>query len=246
MYVGVDGSTDGWIAVSYDDTGFTDSELYPDIETLWDAHGESAETILIDVPIGLREKSNKKRPCDDAARQKLKPIRHSSVFAVPVRSAVQEDSYEEAKRTQEGLTSGSLGVQSWGIADLIEQLDRFLLDEERGAVGTIREAHPEVCFWALNDESPTEFSKTGQPAAAFWERVGILKNIDPNIIDHVWDAAKGLDAEVRNDDIIDAFVLALTASPLTGELRCLPEEWPEGDQGDPKELPMEMVYAFRS
>ena len=245
MYIGVDGCSAGWIAVQYEEDSYEDSSLYKDIDELWAAHHDTAERILIDVPIGLRENSNTKRPCDDAARKKLSPKRHSSVFSVPVRAAVHEESYEDAKATQEKHTDGSLGVQSWGIADKIAELDSFLRETEPDAVGTIREAHPEVCFWALNGESATEYSKTGQPAAAFWERIGILEAIDDTIVDDVRDAATDLDAKVGNDDVIDAFALALTASPKTGSLRTLPDKWPDDDTGDPTgELPMEMVYAY--
>jgi len=86
MYIGVDGCSAGWVAVRFDDDGCEDTDLYEDIQELWTAHGDAAERILIDVPIGLRENSNAKRPCDDAARRKLSPKRHSSVFPVPVRS----------------------------------------------------------------------------------------------------------------------------------------------------------------
>jgi len=247
MYIGVDGCSAGWIAVQYGEDGYEDAALYDDIGELWATHHETAERILIDIPIGLREHSNAKRPCDDAARTKLSPERHSSVFSVPVRATVYEENYEDAKETQEKHTDGSLGVQSWGIAGKIAELDTFLRETEPDAAGTIREAHPEVCFWALNGDSATAYSKTGQPAAAFWERIGILEAVDEAIVDTVRDASTDLDATVRNDDVIDAFALALTASPITGRLRTLPEEWPEGDRGDPTDkLPMEMVYASQS
>lgn len=113
MYIGVDGCSAGWVAVQFDESSYEDTNLYEDIEELWLDHGDEAEWILIDVPIGLRENSNAKRPCDDVARKKLSPNRHSSVFPVPVRPAVHEESYEDAKETQEKRTDGSLGVQSW-------------------------------------------------------------------------------------------------------------------------------------
>ena len=241
MYIGVDGCSTGWVAVQFDEDGCEDTNLYEEIQELWMVHGDTAEQILIDIPIGLRENSNAKRPCDDAARKKLSPKRHSSVFPVPVRAAVHKGSYEDAKETQEKRTDGSLGVQSWGIADKIAELDSFLCETEPDAVGTIREAHPEVCFWALNGESATEYSKTGQPAAAFWERIEILEAIDDAIIDDVRDASRGLDAKVDNDDVIDAFALALTASPKTESLRTLPDKPLTDNAGN---LPMEMVFAY--
>lgn len=242
MFIGVDGSSDGWVAVFYDGHEYAGSGLYPEFEALWDEHGGQATSVLIDVPIGLREESSEKRVCDDLARQTLSPTRHSSVFPVPVRAAVHEDSYEAAKETQERRTDGSLGVQSWNIADNIAQLDTFLRETAPAAVGTVREAHPEVCFWALNGESAAEYSKTGQPAAAFWERVEILRPLDVEVLTHLQDAGSNLDAGVGNDDLLDAFVLALTASPNTGELRTLPQDPPTDDRG----IPMEMVYSFRN
>jgi len=239
MFLGVDGCPDGWVAVWYDADGYAGAGLYEEFASLWAAHGSVATTVLIDVPVGLHEETAAKRGCDDAARDLLSPDRHSSVFPVPVRAAVHEDSYETAKRTQERLTDGSLGVQSWHIADNIAELDTFLRRHRETAVGTVREAHPEVCLWALNGESPAEYSKTGQPAAAFWERIDVLQQFDGALISHVRDAGSGLDAAVGNDDIVDAFALALTAHPETGGLRTLPSEPPE----DPQGLPMEMVYA---
>ena len=252
MYLGVDGCPDGWIAVAYDDHGYAHSGLYTHVTDLYEEYGDEAEAILVDVPIGLREDSNAKRPCDVAARTLLSPDRHSTVFAPPIRAAVHADSYEAAKRIQEERTDGSLGVQSWGIADGIAQLDRFLRATRPEAVGVIREAHPEVAFWAFGGEKATQYSKTGQPAAAFVERIGRLEGIDPDVLSHLRTAGRDLDAEVGLDDLVDAFALAVTASPLTGELRTLPGErsgddpgdlnYP-GDPGDPGGLPMEMVYA---
>ena len=168
------------------------------------------------------------------------------MFAVPVREAVHQDNYTDAKETQEELTDGSLGVQSWAIANKIAQLDTFLRETEPDATEILREAHPEVCFWALNHENATEYSKTGQPAAAFWERIEILEAVDTNILADIREASLGLDAEVSNDDIVDAFVLALTASSMTDDLQTLPEAESDGDDGDPTGLPMEMVYATLS
>ena len=216
--------------------------LQSEIEELWTDHKDAVETILIDVPIGLRETSNAKRPCDDAARNVLGHPRSSSVFPVPVRAAVQEDSYEAAKDTQETRTDGSLSTQAWAIAEKIEELDTFLRTKQPAAQGIIREAHPEVCLWALNDEQVTAYSKTSQAAAAFSERVDILESADSDILTHIHNASRDLDADVSLDDVIDAFALALTASPQTGDLQTLPRQ-PTDDSGDPQGLPMEMVYA---
>jgi predicted RNase H-like nuclease len=87
-----------------------------------------------------------------------------------------------------------------------------------------------------------KYSKTGQPAAAFWERIEILEAVDSTIVDDVRDVSADLAVKIGNDDVIDAFALALTASPKTGSLRTLPDKPPTDDTGN---LPMEMVYAYR-
>jgi predicted RNase H-like nuclease len=251
-YVGVDGAPGGWLAVRYDGDSFHDVQAYADVEALWDANRD-AETILVDVPIGLRENGAEKRRCDDEARSKLGHPRSSSVFAPPVRAAVHADSYADAKETQEERTDGSLGTQSWAICGKIAEVDALLRDEATDATGVLREAHPEVCFWALNDEESMTFSKTSQPAAAFWERVQVLERVDEKVLDHLCTAGETLTEgagslpdddllAASNDDLLDAFALALTASDRTAAVQTLPER----SEPDPAGLPMEMVYAHPS
>ena len=241
--VGVDGCPDGWLAVVYEGDTFARACTHEDFGSVWETHG-SAETVLVDVPIGLREASNEKRPCDDAARAVLGP-RSSSVFPPPVRDAVDKDSYADAKAVQEARTDGSLGVQSWHICPKIRQVDRLLRETAPEARGIVREAHPEVCFWALAGERPMAYSKTGQPAAAFWERVAVLEDIDDAILDDVQAAGTDLGGGVSMDDLLDAVALAVTASHLTGPLRTLPPADSAAAERDPAGLPMEMVYSKR-
>jgi predicted RNase H-like nuclease len=239
-FVGVDGCPDGWLAVEYSETGFEGATAVSDVGDLWKIYRD-AETILIDMPIGLREDSGEPRPCDVAARERLGSPRSSSVFPTPVRSALDAESYAEARDRQEARTDRSIGAQTWGLADKLREVDAFMRTHD-AAVGTVREAHPELCFWALNDGQATEYSKTGRPIAGFWERIEILERVDDAICRDVRAAGTDLVTEGSNDDLLDAFVLAVAASPLTGELRSLPAEWPDGDPGDPAGLPIEIVY----
>ncbi|MBP1987662.1 putative RNase H-like nuclease [Halolamina salifodinae] len=239
--MGVDAAPDGWIAVRYDQDGYVDVKRYGEADQLWHDN-EGAETILVDIPIGMREASADPRECDTEARDLLSPERHSSVFPVPIRSAAMEESYEEAKLKQEECTDGSLGTQSHAITPKIRELDELLRDNDTRNE-TIRESHPEVCFCKLNGGDPMQFSKTGQPAAAFWERVDALETADSSVLDSLEDAGDTIrewdSPECSNDDLLDAFALAVTASDLTGQLRTLPNE-PERDQ---EEIRMEIVYA---
>lgn len=76
--------------------------------------------------------------------------------------------------------------------------------------------------------------------AAFWERVEILERVDEEVLADLRTAGRDLDAGASLDDLLDAFVLAVTASSLTGTLETLPAD---GTERDPTGLPMEMVYA---
>lgn len=237
MYLGVDGSPDGWIAVAYTETEFAGAGFYPTLQALWEDH-DDAERILVDVPIGLRTDSAEPRACDTAARKRLSPDRHHSVFPTPIRAAAHEDSYEAAKATQEARTEGSLNRQSWGIAPKIAEADDLLQDSS-AARERVRECHPEVCFWAFAGR-PMQYSKTGQPRQAYWERVGVLREQEPEVYDHIWSAAEEISGtEASTDDLVDAFVVALTARRPESELQTLLKS-PERDETG---LPMEIVYC---
>jgi predicted RNase H-like nuclease len=136
-YVGVGGCPDGWLVVEYREATFRGAEQYDDIEATRDAH-DDAESVLIDVPIGLRETENTPRPCDAVARRVLGSPRSSGVFPTPVRPVLQADSYEAARRIREDKTGGSLGAQTWGISTKIRALDEFMLSNQAGVVGTIQ------------------------------------------------------------------------------------------------------------
>lgn len=236
MYLGVDGCPDGWIAVAYSDSTFEGASFYPTLRELWEAHRD-AERILVDVPIGLRSASSEPRSCDTEARKRLSPHRHHSVFPTPIRAAAHEDSYEAAKATQQAHTDGSLNRQSWGIAPKIAEADD-LLRGSPAARDRIRECHPEVCFWAFADR-PMRHSKTADPRRAYWERVRVLRQREPDVYDQIWTASQQIDdSACSTDDLIDAFAVALTARGDEAGLRTLPETPARDEAG----LPMEIVY----
>lgn len=238
-YVGVDGCPAGWVAVRLEEARAPEATVFGDVAELWDTHA-AADLVLADVPIGLREETGEPRPCDRAARRALGRPRSSSVFAPPIRAALAADTYQEARAIQEGRTGKSLGAQAWGIAETIRETDRLLRSRPEAAE-TIRESHPEVCLWALNGGQATAYSKTGRPVAAFWERVGILETVEADALAELRAMGEGLDAEVGLDDLVDAYTLALCASPRTGELVALPG--PDEASRDPRGLEMRIWYA---
>jgi len=235
VYVGVDGCPDGWVAVVYED-GFEETTVFERFADLWDRYRD-ATRVLVDVPIGLRTDSAEPRQCDTEARRRLSPQRHHSVFPTPVRAAAHEDSYESAKATQERLTDGSLNRQTWNISPKIAEVDA-LLRESDGAREAVRECHPEVCFWAFAGR-PMRHSKTGAPSRAYWERVRVLRRVEPDVYDHLWAATgRAYDLDVATDDLVDAFAVALTARGDAAGLATLPDAVEYDDEG----LPMEIVY----
>ncbi len=239
MFVGVDGCPEGWLAVVYSESGFETARVYASITDIWNAH-RSAERICIDVPIGLRNDSSEPRACDTAARQKLSPHRHTSVFPTPIRPAAREPTYTAAKQVQEACTDGSLNRQTWGITPKIDEVDQFLLKTPR-ARDVFRECHPEVCLWAFTGEA-MQFSKLGEPRRGYWERVDALRTVEPSVYDHLWEATRsGLDG-ASDDDLIDAFATALTAVGPRSQLQTLPADPTIDDEG----LPMEIVYRSPS
>lgn len=238
-FVGVDGCPDGWIAVVYDEQGYREAELHASLADLWEAH-RGAERVLVDVPIGLREDTAEPRACDADAREVLGSPRAASVFPTPVRAVLEADSYEQARRIQEKRTGASLPAPTWGIVAKMREAEALVRADE-AARERLREAHPEVCWWAMNDGEPARYGKTAQPAAAAAERLAILEGVDPDACGAVRSACEGLEGSAGVDDVLDGFALALSAGPATGALAFLPRE-ADRPPHDPRGVPMAIAY----
>jgi len=257
--VGVDATPNGWVAVRMRDREYRRVDHYADDDAtesafrdLWADHAD-ADVVLVDVPIGLPEDVAARAP-EREARALLGP-RSSSVFNVPIRPILDVDSYADANERQKERERDGRGLmkQTYNIVPRIREVDELLGASDVAATqDVVRESHPEVCFWALDDETPMAYSKTAQPAAAHWERVGVLAALHANdpvhddedaFHDALADAGGALvdwhDPQLSNDDLLDAFALAATASTLTGDFRTLPEDPIEDADG----RRMEMVYA---
>lgn len=240
LFVGVDGAPEGWIAVRYGPSEYLDVRSYEAAASVW-SDNDDAATVLFDVPIGLSEDRAARDP-EVAARKRLGD-RRNSVFNVPIRGVLDVEDYEEANEKQRSAIGKGLQKQTHNILPKIREVDGLLARDGPPDQDTVRESHPELCFWALNRRSPMVFSKTRRPAAAFWERVSVLQTVDENFDGALHAAGSAItdwDAPTcSNDDLLDAFALAMTASELTGPLQPLPSD-PERDGTG---LRMEMVYA---
>jgi predicted RNase H-like nuclease len=127
-------------------------------------------------------------------------------------------------------------MQTWNISAKIREVDN-LLQNHPGTRAVIRECHPEICFYGLNDGSPMAYYKKSAEDQA--ERIAVLTRYF-NQSRAVFKAAQDrfLRKEVARDDILDALAAAVTGYLSKGDLDTLPETPESDEQG----LPMEMVY----
>lgn len=234
-FVGVDGCQAGWFSVGLGDTGGYELDVFGEFSRLV-RHYKSAALILVDIPIGLRDSGPDERQCDMTARRLVGP-RRSSVFPTPVRQALNEATWEAASRANRRVRGKGLTKQTWGIVPKIVEVDRLLIatpsERER-----VREVHPELLFWALNDRTAMAHNKRGQPGHA--ERLAVLARFEPRARE-MYEAA--LDTwpqkEVAPDDVLDALAAAVTARlGHADNLQTVPERPPT----DTHALPMEMVF----
>lgn len=233
-YVGVDWSRGSWLAVAFDEDGYDETAVFEEIGDLWYRYEETAERILIDVPIGLVEEGSDGRDCDRLAREVVGP-RRVSVFTPPVREATRKRRYPAAKRVHERKTGSGLSKQAFAISDSIAAVDDLVRNVPEARMA-LRESHPEVCFRAFAGE-PLEHSKKN--ASGYAERMRTLAGFDQNappVVQAVAESTAGADVAV--DDVLDAVALTYTATPGRGSLWSLPPEPPLDSKG----LAMEIVY----
>ncbi len=233
-YVGVGTCDAGWLSIEVAGSDW-ELTLLPSAFSVYYNYRDAAR-ILVDVPIGLLDIDNGSRACDRAARARLSPHRHRSIFPVPCRTAVYEDTYAAATAVNQEIQGKALNSYSWGMASRIRELDE-LLDFTPADHHRIRETHPEICFWAFNGFEPTEHSK--QTAAGVTERREVLRRVDPRSEALITAARDKYEAEgVTVANILDAVAIALTAARDEAELQTLPDD----PSTDARGLPMEIVY----
>ena len=233
---GVDGCRAGWFFVAIEPSREIRWGVVPMLADLVRTVADS-DRIFVDIPIGLPEGAES-RACDRDARRRL-GRRASSVFSAPVRAVLGNDTFEDANRASRVAAGKGISKQTFAIVRKVQEIDSFLRQCPK-AHGLVREVHPEVCFWAFAGETPMRLSKKAKAKAGFRERVSVLSSLRPSVPDEASRIAREFRRkDVAWDDIVDAFVAALTASQPAERLRTLPAV-PERDRCG---LPMEMVYA---
>jgi len=234
LFVGVSKGDGGWVAVLFTADGFEGADVFEGIGGVWAAYEESAERILVDVPIGLREESEDERPCDTAARDVLGP-RSSAVITPPTREAARKRRFPAATRAQQRTTGRELSRAAFERSDSVVAVDD-LLQEVTEARPVFAEAHPEVCFRAF---AGTTLDHDADLAAGYAERMRALATFDrdaPPIVQESAEATAGHAVAVHT--VVDAVALGYTARPGPGDRFTLPGEPPTDATG----LPMSIVY----
>ena len=160
QFSGLDGCRGGWIAVIINQFNGKPPFIIQKIPTI-DAFIQQfpdCDRILIDIPIGLRDAGGIPRSCDQLARQLLHPNRTSSIFTPPCRQVLAVKEYPEANLVNRLHTGKGLSKQTWNIIPKIKEVDAFLHSHKR-YIERLLESHPEVCFWALNNQHAMDFYK---------------------------------------------------------------------------------------
>lgn len=228
--IGVDGCKAGWIYVSLSEKK-CNYGICNDISELISKVDSDAQ-ILIDMPIGLPDKSF--RQCDIQARKTI-GNRGSSVFNVPTRNAVYASDYNESKKFNSQLTGKMFSKQLWCIVPKIIQLDTYL-SENPNQVQRIKESHPEVAFWSLNNNIPLTYGKKGikiNKTIGVEERLAILMKYDKRTQD-IYNCilSKELRKDVQRDDIVDALCLAITQLLISkNNIKSIPNEIIKDEKG---------------
>ncbi len=219
--IGVDGCRAGWLAAGLSQSGDCDARVFPDIESLV-RHWGAGATVLVDMPIGLRDRRPEQRQCDALARKLLGWPRSASVFTPPARPALKAASWEKASAINRRAVTRGLSRQAWGIAGKIREVDAFLrCDATRQR--HLREVHPELLFWALNDRKAMTINK--KRVAGRRERLAVLERHWPGVEDRFDRLRRELRGrKVGADDLIDALVSVVAWQACGGQFQSIPEK----------------------
>lgn len=238
-FVGVDGCPAGWFSVGFGRQGDYESAVSGSFGELL-ARYEDARLVLVDIPIGLPE-GPERRECDRQAR-KLLGRRRSSVFPSPTRQTVEHAAahpkdYPGALAVERLFAGKGISRQAFAISTKIAEVDAVMRSRDTNAAPEVREVHPELCFWALNERQPMRSNKKKTQGRA--ERLRVLGEIEPRSRE-IYEAASSEFRRkvVGRDDILDALVAAIIARERYDRLTSVPGVPPRDARG----ILMEMVY----
>jgi len=235
--IGIDGCPAGWVGVMMDDSSvFQEARVWTSAKDMIRAAREF-RLALIDIPIGLPDRSPGRRTCDFRARELL-GAKRASIFLPPLRQTLPATTYLHANALNQRACGKKISIQMWNLLPKIRAVDECLCREPH-LQKKIRESHPEICFQALNQQQPVMSKKKTEMGRQ--QRLTLIAAHSENARTfYAGTVARYPRADLGHDDVIDAMVLALTATRgCHGRIVSLPET-PEFDG---RGLRMEIVYA---
>ncbi|WP_462320593.1 DUF429 domain-containing protein [Halochromatium sp.] len=237
--IGIDGCRGGWVWIGDLGEGWRGS-VVSELEQLVPILANAA-LALIDMPIGLLQGGARERQCDQQARSLLGRPRASSVFRVPCRPALEavDQGYAAACAINRQETGVGLSLQTFNIMPKILELDR-LLQRHPPLRGRLRESHPELCLFGLNQGRSMRLNK--RTAAGQRERQQLLRRWSPQIEAIIAElVAQYPRRTIAVDDVVDAAILALAAQRIQGLGQA--RELPNRPALDPTGLPMAILMT---
>ena len=216
-FAGVDGCRKGWVVAACS-FGRANKLKLDDLCTVerFDRLVEKLaglNLICVDIPIGLNKAGG--RECDRLARKILGAPRASSVFESPVRAVLTAGDYGSANSINRAMSNKGLSRQSFNILARIREVDELITPTLQKR---IREIHPEISFWAINNQRPMRFWK--KTVEGQRQRHRLLKRVFERL-----DNPEGLAQKlsIGIDDVLDSLVAAWTAGQvLKGKFYTLP------------------------
>lgn len=231
LCIGIDGCKGGWITAILE-KGELRIEKYKNITEVI-INYENFDNMLIDMVIGLPSNMTQYENRPERSARRIIAPRTSTIFPVPSRQAVYENSEEvQIKANKQALGKG-LSKQTMAILPKMREIDEFIHKNVRYK-NVIKESHPEVCFARLNGF--VVMTKKAQ-VEGLTERVHILSRYLPELtLQYITEQAMVL--KCNADDIVDAICLTVTANlDLQGKTEVIPTNVHMDEKG----LKMQMI-----
>ena len=205
--LGVGACKKGWIGIAGDLRAYF-GETIDELVERAEVDGELA-VVGIDIPIGLPV--SRPREADVLARRVVGK-RASSVFATPVRAALEAATHAEASALNLEATGKGVSQQAFALAKRILEVDAWAPDAHCAVI----EVHPEVCFATMAGR-PLSHSKSTWAGGE--ERRRLLASAGMSVAGDI-----GTAGEVSGvDDVLDAAAAAWTAGRYAeGRARAYP------------------------
>jgi predicted RNase H-like nuclease len=240
MLAGLDGCRRGWVAViAAADGGRAHARFAKTLRDVMDSP-DAPGIVALDIPIGLPDRSGAGGRTPERLVRPLLGARQSSVFSIPSRRAVyaaRDESVPEPDRFRHAcaiarVTSNcgkAVSKQAFQIFGKIIEVDN-LLRECAGLAGRIFECHPELSFWAMNNNRPIPEPKkvNGMPYGPGLElrrRLLVVHGFEAEMLQ----ARVARECGAGLDDLIDACAASWTATRIAcGQAISFPDP-PEED-----------------